>query len=241
MTSREVVSAPDVDALAAMIAARLVTALADAQEARGRASVVLTGGGVGGKALSALATTPALPDLDLRRLDVWWGDERFVAPGDADRNDVQAYTALAGALDEAQLHPMGDSSSYPNADAASAAYAVELQAAGGGTVPAFDVLLLGLGPEGHVASIFPRSPAIHDERPVFAVYDCPKPPPTRVSLGFSAIGRAREVWLITAGAAKADAVTRLMAGSDREQLPAAGASGTVRTVVMADRAALQSG
>lgn len=241
MTSPEVVSAPDEDALAATIAARLVTALADAQEARGRASVVLTGGGVGGKALSALAMTPALRDLDLRRLDVWWGDERFVAPGDADRNDVQAYTALGGALDEAQLHPMGDSSSYPDADAAAAAYAVELQAAGGGTVPAFDVLLLGLGAEGHVASIFPRSPAVHDKRPVFAVYDCPKPPPTRVSLGFSAIGRAREVWVITAGAAKADAVTRLMAGSDREQLPADGASGTVRTVVIADRAALHSG
>ncbi|HEY5336162.1 MAG TPA: 6-phosphogluconolactonase, partial [Mycobacteriales bacterium] len=205
MTSREVVSAADEKTLAATIASRLVTALTEAQTAHGRdagrdasaarASMVLTGGGIGAQALAALATTPALPGLDLGRLDVWWGDERFVAPDDPDRNDVQALAALGGALDGASLHPMGDNASYPDADAAAAAYTDELRAAGGGTVPAFDVLLLGLGPEGHVASIFPQSPAARDRRPVFAVYDCPKPPPTRISLGFGAIARARQVWV----------------------------------------------
>lgn len=238
MTSREVVSAADEDTLAALIAARLATALAAAQAARGHASVVLTGGGIGGRSLAALAATPALADLDVGRLDVWWGDERFVAADDADRNDVQARAALGGALDGARLHPMGDSGLYADADAAAAAYADELRAAGGGAVPAFDVLLLGLGPEGHVASIFPRSPAVHDERPAFAVYGCPKPPPTRISLGFGTIRRAREVWLIVSGAAKATAVARLLAGNDREQLPAAGAIGVDRTLVLADRAAL---
>ena len=97
----------------------------------------------------------------------------------------------------------------PSPEDAAAWYAEQLAAAAGaraGRVPRFDVLLLGMGPEGHVASIFPDSPAARDERPVFAVHDCPKPPPTRVSLGFSAINTAEEVWLLVSGEAKADAV-----------------------------------
>lgn len=238
MTSREVVSAADEDALAALVATRLAATLAAAQAARGHASVVLTGGGIGVRSLAALAATPALADLDGGRLDVWWGDERFVAPDDADRNDAQARGALGGVLDGARLHPMGDSDSYADADAAATAYVDQLLVAGGGRVPAFDVLLLGLGPEGHVASIFPQSAAVRDERPAFAVYGCPKPPPTRISLGFATIGQARDVWVIASGAAKAAAVARLLAGEDREQLPAAGAIGTQRTLLLADRAAL---
>jgi 6-phosphogluconolactonase len=238
MSTWDVVSAADEDALAATIASRLVTTLAETQAARGRASVVLTGGGIGGRSLAALAGTSTLADLDVSRLDVWWGDERFVPRGDPDRNDVQAHAALGGALDGARLHPMGDSTSYPDADTAAGAYVEELQAAGGDVPPILDVLLLGIGPEGHVASIFPRSPAVHDDRTAFAVYDCPKPPPVRVSLGFGTIRRAREVWLIVFGASKAEAVAALLGGAGRDVLPAAGAIGTERTLLLADHAAL---
>ncbi len=236
----EIVAAPDHDALAAATAARLVTALADAQASRETASVVLTGGGIGIAALAALAASPARRAVDWSRVDLWWGDERFVPADDGERNDGQALAALTGAitLDPARVHRMGASDGFPGPEAAAAAYAQELLAAGGGQVPAFDVLLLGMGPEGHTASIFPDSPAGRDERPVFAVHDCPKPPPTRVSLGFGAITGAREVWLVVSGAGKADAVARVLAGADRLQLPAAGALGTERSLLLADVAAL---
>src|SRR6185295_11839122 len=101
-------------------------------------------------------------------------------------------------------------------------YAGQLAAAAGeGPLPRFDVLLLGMGPEGHVASIFPDSPAVRDERPVVAVHDCPKPPPTRVSLGFAAINAAEEVWLLVSGEGKAPAVAQALSGAEAAQLPAA--------------------
>ena len=102
-------------------------------------------------------------------------------------------------------------------DAAAARYARRAGRRGrhaGATVPAFDVLMLGIGPEGHVASIFPDSPAAHAGGSVVAVRNSPKPPPTRISLTFSAIQAAREVWILASGAEKAEAVA---AGAVRRQ------------------------
>jgi 6-phosphogluconolactonase len=97
--------------------------------------------------------------------------------------------------------------------------------------------MLGMGPEGHVASIFPDSPAVSDQRPVVAVRDCPKPPPTRVSLGFSAITSAEEVWLLVSGAGKAEAVARALGGAQPVDVPAAGARGRRATRWLLDDAA----
>ena len=88
-----------------------------------------------------------------------------------------------------------------------------------------------------MASIFPDSPAATDERPVLAVRDCPKPPPTRVSLGFSAITAAEEVWLIVSGEGKAEAVARALSGAEPVDLPAAGVHGVRATRWLLDRAA----
>jgi 6-phosphogluconolactonase len=123
-------------------------------------------------------------------------------------------------------------------EAAAAWYAGELAAAGDGRpVPRLDLLLLGMGPEGHVASIFPDSPAVGDERPVVAVRDCPKPPPTRISLGFSTINAAEEVWLLVSGESKAPAVARALNGAEPVDLPAAGVHGTRATRWLLDQAA----
>ena len=121
-------------------------------------------------------------------------------------------------------------------DAAAERYAAELAAAGGGGAPAFDVLMLGVGPEGHVASIFPESPASTDERPVVAVRDCPKPPPTRVSMTYPTLNRAREVWFLAAGAEKAAAVGQALSGASALQVPAAGVHGVDLTLWMLDEA-----
>ncbi|MCU1601255.1 MAG: 6-phosphogluconolactonase [Frankiales bacterium] len=217
------------DDLATDVAALLIERLASVQATQGSASVVLTGGGVGIAALEAVRRSPG--EVDWARVDVWWGDERFVARDSEDRNELQARQALLDHLpfDPARVHPMGWDDGTITADEAASVYAASLPAA-------FDVLLLGVGPEGHVASIFPDSPAAVDERRAFGVHDCPKPPPTRVSLGFSAIQSAAAVWVIASGEGKADALAAARTASQVE-LPVAGARGTAETRWLLDEAA----
>lgn len=101
-------------------------------------------------------------------------------------------------------------------------------------VPEFDVVLLGMGPDGHIASLFPGHDALEAEGAVVGVHGSPKPPPQRVSLTFDAIGVAREVWLVVAGAEKAPAVERALAHVAREEIPAGWAHGTARTLWLLD-------
>lgn len=244
-----VVVLPDPEVLAAAVAARLLTRLVDAQTERGSACVVLAGGTIAIASLRAVRDSPARAAVDWGRVDVWWGDERWVPAGSPDRNERQAREALLDAvdLDPARVHPMpapgGNERerAEPGADDpddGAARYARALAAAsGGGQVPEFDVLMLGMGPEGHTASIFPESPAAHDERSVVAVHGCPKPPPLRVSLGFSAITAAREVWMVVAGQDKAPMVALALSGAGRVQVPAAGAVGRRQTLWLLDEAA----
>lgn len=245
MSTPEVVILPDATVLAAAISARLVTRLVDAQAARGTASVVLTGGGLGTSTLRALRESPARDAIDWRRVDIWWGDERFVPAAAPERNDGQATAALLSALplDPARVHPFppSDGEFADDPEAAAAAYADALAAAAQpedhGDVPRFDVLMLGVGEEGHVASIFPESPALYDDRSVVAVHNSPKPPPTRLSLTMPAINAAAEVWLTTAGGSKAAAVAMALGGAGPTQVPAAGPRGRSRTLWLLDRAA----
>lgn len=245
MTPPLVVTHHDADLLARAVAARMVTALVDAQAARGNASVVLTGGGIGTAVLRTLRDSPARDAVDWRRLDVWWGDERFLPAGDAERNETQSRDALLDAVGcpTDRLHPMpaADGPDGDDPEAAAARYAAALRRAARpedhADVPAFDVLLLGVGADGHVASLFPEAPAVHDERPVVAVRGAPKPPPTRLTLTFPAITAAREVWVVAAGEEKAAAARLALSGAGRVQVPAAGAVGRQRTLWLLDRAA----
>jgi 6-phosphogluconolactonase len=245
MTPPLVVVHQDASLLARAVAARLVTALVDAQAAHGQASVVLTGGGIGIATLRELAASPARDAIEWDALDVWWGDERFLPSGHPERNETQAREALLDAVDvEAnRVHPMApsDGPDGDDIDAASARYADQLSAAARpedhAPVPAFDVLLLGIGPDGHVASLFPESPALYDERTVVPVRGAPKPPPSRLSLSLSAINSAREVWLIAAGEEKSGPVRMALGGAGSTQVPAAGVAGRARTRWLLDRAA----
>jgi 6-phosphogluconolactonase len=232
--------------LAAAAAARLGTKLVDAQAARGSASVVLTGGRTGIAVLEHLRESPARDAVDWTRVDLYWGDERFLPAGDQDRNETQARQALLDHLSvpEERVHVMEPSDGRFGADpdAAAEAYADLLASAAQpenhGEVPTFDVCMLGVGEEGHTASIFPESPAVYEqERSVVAVRNCPKPPPTRISLTLPAIRRAAEVWLMTTGEGKAAAVAMALGGAGEVQLPAAGARGQRRTLWLLDRAA----
>ena len=243
MSTPEVFVHASGDLLAASAAARCVTRLADAISARGHAHLVLTGGGIAALVLAAIAAAPARNAVDWPRVDFWWVDERFEPTGDAERNETGARDALLDKLgvEAARVHAVAgpDGPDGDDPDAAAARYAAALaEAAGSGAlVPAFDVLMLGIGPEGHIASIFPGSPAAHATGSVVAVRNSPKPPPTRVSLTFSAIQAAREVWVLASGAEKADAVARALSGVSEVELPAAGARGTDRTLFLLDEAA----
>lgn len=231
--------------LAASVAARLTTRLVDIQATGRIPSVVLTGGGIGIAVLELVLDAAARDAVDWRRVDFWWGDERYVAAGDPERNDVQAREALLDhvAVDPTRIHafPAADGPHGQDVDAAADAYAAELRTHARpedhGPVPRFDVLLLGIGEEGHTASIFPESPAAYEERPVVAVRNCPKPPPTRLTLTFPSLCAAQEVWIVAAGAAKANPVAMALSGAGQVQVPAAGARGRGRTLWLLDRAA----
>lgn len=240
MSKTVVVVVPDADILASAVAARLVVKIIDAQAERGAASIVLTGGRIAAKVLRSVKELPAAAAIDWTRVDLWWGDERFLPGGDPDRNETQARAALLDALplDPAKVHamPASDGADGDDAEAAAARYALEL-ATGGDPLPPFDVLMLGVGEDGHVASVFPEHPVGYETRPVSAVRGSPKPPPVRVTLTLPAIRTADEVWLIAAGADKAAAVGMALSGAGPQQLPAAGAVGIARTLWLLDRAA----
>jgi 6-phosphogluconolactonase len=241
----EVLVHRDAELLAQAVAARLVTGVVDVQAARAAASVVLTGGGIGTAVLAALAASPARDAVDWRALDVWWGDERFLPAGHPERNETQARDALLDhvPVDPARVHPMGasDGDDGDDLDAAAERYADTLARAAHpedhGPVPSFDVLLLGVGPDGHIASLFPESPSLYDERTVLGVRGAPKPPSTRLSLSSRAINSAREVWLIAAGEEKATAVRLALSGAGPTAVPAAGVRGRSRTLWLLDRTA----
>jgi 6-phosphogluconolactonase len=236
----------DAELLARAVAARLVTRLVDACAGGAAASVVLTGGRIGTRVLAELAAAPARDAIDWRRVDIWWGDERFLPSGDPERNETGAREALLDHIDitPARVHPM-PASDGPDGDSPEAAadrYAAELRAAARpedhGAVPSFDVLLLGIGPDAHVASLFPGLPANYElERTVVAVRGAPKPPPTRLSLTRPAIAAARDVWIIASGDDKAPAVRLALSGGGPVQVPAAGARGRQQTLFLLDRAA----
>ncbi|MGW6196535.1 6-phosphogluconolactonase [Kribbella sp. NPDC055110] len=233
MNQAELLIHADADDLAYAVASRFITRVVDAQSTGDVAQVVLTGGRVAALVYRAVAESPAREQIDWHRVEFWWGDERFLPDGDPDRNETQAREALLSHLDidPARVHPM-PADTGQGAEAAAAAYAEELAAAGS---PKFDVLMLGVGPDGHVASLFPGYPQLEviDVEAV-AVHDSPKPPPTRVSLTFPRLDRAREVWFVVSGEDKADAVAQALTGGD---LPAAHPKGHDRTLWLLDQAA----
>jgi 6-phosphogluconolactonase len=231
----------DADAVAEATGARLLLAAADAVALRGRAHIVLTGGTVGIELLRRAAASPLARLIDWTSVHMWWGDERFVPAGDPDRNEGQAQRALLASLPipEDNIHRMGSSTAFATAEEAAAAYGEEISHHG---VPLWDVALFGMGPDGHVASLFPGHTVFAGSLKAttglpdaVAVHDSPKPPANRVTLTLGAINRAREVWIVAAGAEKADAAAEALAGD--ETLPAAHVHGAERTLWLIDAAA----
>ena len=230
-----VVVLPDKQAVADAGAARLVTALLDAQ-AQGRTPhVALTGGSLGSAIVTSILQVPAHTAVDWSRVSVWWGDERYLPAGDPDRNDTQNDAAGLDrlGLDPSFVHQVPGPDSSASAEESAGAYSSILRGSEGGV---FDVMILGVGPDGHVASLFPGHPAqLTRDAIAVGVHQSPKPPPDRVSLTFECLNRSDRVWFLVAGADKAQAVRNGVQGAGPDLSSAAQVHGARETVWLVDR------
>ncbi len=231
MTRTEVF--PDAATLASSIASLLSIRVADVQAAGRRPSIVLTGGTIAIDAYKALEAG----QVDWTNVDFYWGDERFVPEGHADRNDQQARDAFLDRLGvpAERVHSMpAHGCDLSTADAADAY---------GDTLPRdpFDVVLLGVGPDGHVASLFPGFEQLHEtQRRAVEVFDSPKPPPVRITMTYPTLNNADAVWFLVSGDGKAEAVARALGDGTIEDTPATGVQGATETLWLLDEAAASS-
>jgi 6-phosphogluconolactonase len=205
----------DAEVLVGDVASALLDRI-EAAQARGEVpDIGLTGGTIAEELHRELARRSADSSVDWSRVRFWWGDERFVPADSPDRNAGQARAALLDhvAVDPVDVHEVPASDQVATAEDAAEAYGTALREHGSGV---FEVLMLGIGPDGHCASLFPGHPALDARDAVaVAVHDSPKPPPDRVSLTFEAMNRSRAVWFIASGEGKARATasSRMSAAS----------------------------
>jgi 6-phosphogluconolactonase len=236
---RRVLVHPDKSSLAGSVAARFLTTLVDTIAEFGGATVVLTGGTMGYAVLKSVRKSKARKSIDWSRVHFWWGDERWLPKGDPDRNETQAREALLDHLeiDGSTIHAFPASDDGMELDEAAAWYADQLQQASidERAHPPFDITFLGVGPDGHIASLFPERGGIREtEKTVISVRNSPKPPPERLSLTLPVINDSHRVWLVMAGADKASALGLTLAGASANEVPAAGVEGRESTLFFVD-------
>lgn len=237
MTGAELRVVPDVAALAHEGAAHAAAVLTAALAARRRASFVLTGGSTPGPMYERLARMP----IDWSRVDFFWGDERPVPRDHADSNFRLAWETLLAPAGVPQqcIHRV---LTEEGPDGAAERYEAEIVRTLGvtpGALPPFDLLLLGLGGDGHVASLFPGTAALAERRRIVVANDVPALGTTRITLTFPALNAAREVLVVVAGANKAAALAAARdPAAPVERVPARGIAPVAgRAVILADRAA----
>ena len=240
---KRVVISADPAALADAVATRFVHRLVKGRSDGAPLHVSLTGGTMGSAVLAAAARHPRRDRIDWSRVHMWWSDERFVARDHGDRNDKQAREALLDrvGIPAENVHTMPASDDGIDLDAAAERYAGELARfpqEDGTPWPSFDICFLGVGPDGHIASLFPDRPEILiTDRVAVAVRDSPKPPPERVSMTRPVINGSKRVWMVVSGPDKASALGLALAGASYASVPVAGAKGRRRTVFFVDGAA----
>jgi 6-phosphogluconolactonase len=218
----------DAEAVSERAAAEIVRGLTSARHERGVAHLALSGGTTPTRTYELLANE--MPDWD--GIEVWFADERCVGPHDEQSNFRLAHEALLAPAGiqpdrihrmQGELGPEQSAQRYaqalregvpPEADVTGAP---EEAGEASERPPALDVIVLGIGPDGHVASLFPSAPTLDaDERELcLPVHDSPKPPPERITLSLAVLRAARSCLLLATSAAKADAVAAMLAQPSR--------------------------
>jgi 6-phosphogluconolactonase len=252
--TRELVICEDVDDLIATIDARFQKVVAGLLALQKQVHIVLTGGTVG---IALLGPLDAKNILDWSRIHVWWGDERWVPSDHPDRNEGQATKALLYRLPipAENIHRFAASDEGLTLDQAARDYQSELESAAtplrrddflgasfNGSeafrTPVFDITMLGVGPDAHVASLFPGHAGVKAlNASVIAVRDSPKPPAERLSLTLPAINASKRVWVVASGTDKAEAVNLAFGASEASTAPVSAVHGTDETVFYVDAAA----
>ena len=207
---------PTADATAIAAADAAIDRILDELATQPVVHVGLTGGTVGIKTLAVWAAHPRRDEIDYSRVHFWWGDERFVASESGDRNFVQAWDALLQhiSVPRENLHEFPSSDNGLTLSEAAKLFESHFAAVS----PRIIFALMGMGPDGHIASLFPGKVYAQDDGNIIAESDSPKPPAERLSLSYNAINAIEEVWFTVAGSDKAEAVE--VAFSDRpERLP----------------------
>jgi len=234
----EIVVAPDLPTLVETAVKRIAARVAKADST---VAICLTGGSTPKPIYQRLATKPYRSELPWHRIHWFWGDERFVPPEDERSNAGMARAAFLDRLriPHANIHPMPTSA--PNAHEAALQYEIELKHFYGADRldperPLFDLVLLGLGSDGHTASLFPGGPALSEEhRWVVGIEQAGLAPfVPRVSLTFPALAATREMMFLVSGQDKRGVVERVLSGQD---LPAARAHAIGHLVWLMDRGA----
>lgn len=247
MSAPRLLVSPDPARLAEDVADALLLQLGELLAAQDRVDLCLTGGSSGIGVLRAVAESSRLDAVAWDRIHFWWGDDRYVPANDPDRNELQARDALLGALlargeiTEANIHPLPPSGVHADIETAARVADDELSAAlqKDGS-PGFDICLLGMGPDGHVASLFPGHASLQPaDRAVIAEPASPKPPPERLTLTLAALNASAEVWFVLAGTDKASALRLALGGAP--EVPAARVRGRRHTFFFADAAAAPAG
>ncbi|MFM6963471.1 MAG: 6-phosphogluconolactonase [Micrococcales bacterium] len=224
----------DAASLADTVAEAFVTKVADVLAAKPLAQIQLTGGTIGIATLRAIAAREDAHLLDWSRVHVWWGDERFVAADSDDRNAVQARSALLSRINipEANIHEFPAADGSLSLDEAARLFEAELAI----RQTHFDFALVGMGPDGHICSLFPGKPTPATGALVIAEHDSPKPPPQRLSFTYEAICKIDELWFVVAGSDKAPAVSSVFSDNPTE-LPAGRVHGAIKTLWFVDATA----
>jgi 6-phosphogluconolactonase len=249
----------DPEATAERAAVEIARALESAREQRGVAHLALSGGSTPARTYELLAG--ALEDWD--GVEIWFADERCVAPEDEESNyRMAAETLLRPAgIDPARVHRMegelgpeegarryaealarSSAAAGPSATAQSPGRSAGESGIAGQTLPVLDLIALGIGPDGHVASLFPGAPTLDagEQAICLGVHDSPKPPPERITLSLAVLRAARRCLLLATGAGKADAIAAALA-EPSHHVPASLLRSERLTVIVDDAASPPAG
>jgi 6-phosphogluconolactonase len=220
----------DAAELAEEVTVQILAAIEKGLKLKSQFHLVLTGGTLGVQIAEALVNEfNADPDA-FKGLQIWWSDERFVPADSVERNAFPFHGTVIN--NKVVIHEALASDVAKSIEEAVADYDLALENVD------IDLNILGLGPDGHVASLFPGIADVDDHRRIFAITDSPKPPAVRVSFTMSLINSAEEVWIVAAGESKADAVTKIIEGD--LSIPASYVRGNSHTRLIVDTEAFFS-
>jgi 6-phosphogluconolactonase len=213
---------PDTNTLSHEAARYIVRLAGEATVTRGRFTIALSGGSTPKALYGLLATEPYRGQIDWSSVEIFWSDERCVPPDDAESNYRMAHEVLLSKIPipASQVHRMP--ADQPDRDAASLAYTQQMQQTfGTNGIPAFDLIQLGMGPEGHTASLFPHQESLHERQRLVIPVIVSKPPPPRLTFTPPILNAARHILFLVTGSEKVDAVQAVLEGDYQpEEYPA---------------------